>query len=218
MPPLDRNKFVIEPAFESTIDRLFSLAKDIDMPETARAALARAIAADPAARDAMVRNVLADSIPVEQLAEHVYIAAALQVHFARLASMLDAEKLVPVGDGICPCCGGAPVSSVVVGWTQAQATRFCVCSLCSTLWNYVRIKCTACGSTKGISYQEIDGGTGAIKAETCDTCRSYVKIMHQHKDPALDPVADDIATLRLDLLVREMGYRRSAVNPFLFGY
>ena len=57
-----------------------------------------------------------------------------------------------------------------------------------------------------------------MKAETCESCRGYVKIMHQHKDPALDPVADDVATLGLDLLVREAGYRRGGVNPFLLGY
>ena len=169
-------------------------------------------------RDGMMRNVLADAIPMETLAEHVYVAAALQVHFARLAARLDASTLVPVGDGACPVCGGPPVSSLIVGWHGAHGARFCACSLCGTLWNYVRIKCTLCGSTKGIGYQEIEGGPGTVKAETCDSCRCYVKILHQHKDPALDPIADDVATLGLDLLVREGGYRRGSFNPFLIGY
>ncbi len=33
-----------------------------------------------------------------------------------------------------------------------------------------------------------------------------------------DPVADDVASLGLDLLVREKGFRRGAFNPFLLGY
>jgi len=45
-----------------------------------------------------------------------------------------------------------------------------------------------------------------------------VKILLQQADPALDPVADDVATLGLDVLVRAAGYRRGAVNPFLLGY
>jgi len=45
-----------------------------------------------------------------------------------------------------------------------------------------------------------------------------VKILHQHKDPSLDPVADDVATLALDLLLRDLGYRRGAVDAFLLGY
>jgi FdhE protein len=107
---------------------------------------------------------------------------------------------------------------LVVGWDGAHGARFCCCSLCATLWNYVRIKCTLCASTEGIGYLAIDGTPGTVKAETCESCHGYVKILHQHVDPALDPVADDVASLALDLLVRKDGYRRGAVNPFLLGY
>jgi FdhE protein len=216
MPPLDRNSFGIDAA--PILDRLIHAASIIGKPAAAADALDRLQQASASERDGMVRNVLADAIPVEVLAEHVYVAAALQVHFARLAAMLDASRLVAVGDGACPACGGPPVSSMVVGWQGAHGTRFCACSLCGTLWHYVRIKCTLCGSTKGIGYQEIEGGPGTVKAETCDSCGCYVKILHQHKDPTLDPVADDVATLGLDLLVREGGYRRGSFNPFLIGY
>jgi FdhE protein len=217
MPPLDRNSLPHDMAAE-TLDRLTSAASNIDKPAAAADALSRLRQASAHERDGMVRNILADAIPMEALAEHVYVAAALQVHFARLAARLDASRLVSVGDGACPACGAPPVSSVIVGWQGAHGARFCACSLCGTLWNYVRIKCTLCGSTKGIGYQEIDGGAGTVKAETCDSCGCYVKILHQHNDPALDPVVDDVATLGLDLLVREGGYRRGSFNPFLIGY
>ena len=107
---------------------------------------------------------------------------------------------------------------MIVGWSGAQSARFCACSLCGTLWNYPRVRCTLCGSTKGIAYQEIAGGPATVKAETCESCRGYVKILHQHKEPMLDPIADDVATLGLDLLLRDLGYRRGAVDPFLLGY
>lgn len=217
MPPLDRNPMQ-DPVFAATLERLFTLAQGIPMPDAARTALARAIAADAAARAAMVQAVLANSIPIEELAEHVYVAAALQVHFARLAARLDAAALVAVGDGVCPACGGPPVASMVVGWPGAHGARFCACALCGTLWNYVRIKCVVCGSTAGIAYEEIEGGPGTIKAETCDTCRVYVKVLHQQIDSALEPIADDVASLSLDLLVREAGFRRGGVNPYLLGY
>ena len=150
--------------------------------------------------------------------QHRLVAAALQVDFARLAARLEAQRLVPVGDGACPACGAPPVSSMVVGWPGAETTRFCPCSLCGTLWNYVRVKCTLCGSTKGITYRQVEGGDGLVRAETCDNCRGYVKILQQQQDPALDPVADDVASLALDLLVRELGYRCGAVNPFMWGH
>src|SRR5262245_61484747 len=37
MPPLDRNLFVVDAAFEATLDHLFALAQGLDMPEAARA-------------------------------------------------------------------------------------------------------------------------------------------------------------------------------------
>jgi FdhE protein len=80
------------------------------------------------------------------------------------------------------------------------------------------VKCLACGSTKGIGYQQLDGQAGTIKAETCDECGCYVKILHQHKDVTLDPVADDVGSLGLDQLLRGGRYRRGGVNPYLIGY
>jgi FdhE protein len=218
MPPLDRSHFTADAACDATLERLFSLAAEFEMPERAGAALDRARGATAQGRQDMVQAVLADAIPVEAFADHVYIAAGLQVHFARQAARLDAKSLLPVDDGVCPTCGGAPVASQIVGWTGSAGARFCACSLCATLWHVVRIKCTLCASTKGISYQEFEGSSGNVKAETCENCRGYVKILQQHKDPALDSVADDVATLGLDLLLRDEGYRRGAVNHFLLGY
>ena len=222
MPPLDRGHFTADAAFDATFDRLLVEAAAIPKPAAAHEALARLTAASAVARDEMVRNVLADSIPVESLAAHLYVAAALQVQFARLAARLDPERLVPVGDGVCPCCGGPPVASLIVDWPAAHGARYCVCSLCSTLWNFVRVRCTACGSTGGIAYQELEGEgagvPGAIKAETCDSCHSYAKVMYLAKDEGIDPVADDVASLGLDLKQKDGPYRRSAFNPFLLGF
>jgi FdhE protein len=218
MPPIDRLRFAPDAATDAALYRILMRLADTIMPAAARHALERTSAADAAAREAMLASVLSDTIPVETLAEHVFVAAALQVHFARLAGQLDVDALVPVAEGVCPACGAPPVSSLVVGWRDAHATRFCACSLCGTLWNYPRIKCTLCGSTKDIAYQEIAGGPGTVKAETCGTCGRYVKILQQHKEAFLDPVADDVATLALDLLMRQSEFRRGSVNPFLLGY
>ncbi len=215
MPALDRAALLrCLPALR----RFFAAASALDMPEPARAALDVLTATEDELLLAMAGDVLDNAIPFDAIAEHAFVAAGLQVHAVRAASRLDAAKLVPVGEGACPACGGPPVASVVVGWEGAHGARFCCCSLCGTLWNYVRIRCTACGSTKGITYREVEGSDGALKAECCRECNTYLKIMHQTKDPALDPVADDLATAALDILVREEGFSRSGVNPFLLGY
>ena len=217
MPPLDRGHFTADAAFTETLERLLHAAADLDMPEQARTALQKVTKADADGRARMVENVLAEAIPVEALAEHIFIAAALQVHFARLAARLDAKSLQSVGDGACPSCGGAPTATVLVNSLHTPGARYCSCSLCGTLWNYVRSKCTLCGSTRKILFQEIEGASN-IKAETCDDCHGYMKVFNHQKDDRLDPVADDVATLGLDLLVRELGFRRGGVNPFLIGY
>ena len=218
MPPLDRNAFQSDAAFDATLAGLLAGLHRIAMPELAGQALGTVEGADAALRAAMIQNLLTDAVPAGAFAAHALMAAALQVHFARAAARLDARRLGPVADGACPACGGPPVATLVVGWEGAHGARYCACALCGTLWNYVRIRCTLCGGTKGIAYHGIEGDAGTVKAETCDLCRGYVKILHQHEDPRLDPVADDVATLALDLLVGAAGFRRGAVNPFLLGY
>jgi FdhE protein len=106
----------------------------------------------------------------------------------------------------------------VVGWPKAHNTRFCTCSLCGTMWNVVRVKCVLCSTTAGIGYHTVEGKSDGVKAESCDSCRAYVKILYQVNEPALDPLADDVATLGLDMLMAEDGWRRGGHNPFLLGY
>ncbi len=81
-----------------------------------------------------------------------------------------------------------------------------------------RATCTACDTDKEVAYQQLERegvSKGAVRAETCDSCKSYLKIVYQEKDPRVDPVADDLATLALDMLVDEAGYSRSGPNLLL---
>ncbi len=238
MPPIDRNGFAGDPALKATFDRLFDLGRQIDMPAEAAEALGKVTRMENAERETMARAAFENRIDPTRMAEQVFLAAGMQIHAARIAAKLDAKALVAVGQGACPACGGPPVASLVVGWQGAHGTRFVSCALCSTLWHEVRVKCVCCGSTEGISYQEIDDGTAAakdgdetpasprkeragralVRAETCTKCNRYLKVMMQYQEGALDPVADDVATLALDMLLRDGAFKRGAVNPFLFGY
>ncbi|MEO3385308.1 formate dehydrogenase accessory protein FdhE [Mesorhizobium sp. CAU 1741] len=218
MPPLDRNAFRPDDDFVSLSDMLFGRLEPIDKPAAAEASLAAVRAYDHGRMALAVADLMADSVPADAMAEYAYVAAALQLHFVRAASRLPERRLTSVGEGACPACGGPPVSSLIVGWPQAGGARFCSCALCATLWHHVRIKCTICSSTKGIRYQEIEDGPGTIKAETCSECGCYVKMLNQQKDVSLDPFADDVGSLGIDLLMRETKFRRGAFNPFLLGY
>ena len=53
-------------------------------------------------------------------------------------------------------------------------------------------------------------------AAACGDFGSYLKIMYQERDPLVDPVADDLATLPLDILVtEELGKQSNGVNLML---
>ncbi len=148
------------------------------------------------------------------------IGAGLQVYFTHLAAALGDNAITPIDVAtICPCCGSRPTASVArVGGAEA-GYRFLHCALCSTQWHMVRIKCTNCESTKGISYLALDDGTPAdkkaVKAETCDECGTYLKICYMERDLGVEPVADDIASLSLDLLVSDTGKHSSGINFML---
>src|SRR5262249_38339149 len=118
-----------------------------------------------------------------------------------------------------PCCGSRPTSSIARIGGKEAGYRFLHCALCNAEWHMVRIKCSYCESTKGISYEAIDDGTPAqakpVKAEVCEECGTYLKVCSMERDPHVEPVADDLATLSLDLLVTENGKTPSGVNFML---
>ena len=94
-------------------------------------------------------------------------------------------------------------------------TRYLYCSMCSTAWNHMRAVCVTCGGTRKLFLQAIEDDPGIVKAETCAECHTYAKLLYQLKDTQVDPYADDLASLGLDILVTEAGFARHAPNPLL---
>jgi FdhE protein len=167
------------------------------------------------------------------LAAAPLIGAALQVYWVRLVAQA-AERFGPAifdrpaPGSQCPCCASRPTVSVVRIGGLESGYRYLHCALCSAQWHLVRILCSHCLSTKGIHYEALDPveATGskaprerspvaAVRAECCDTCGHYLKILSMEKDPDLDPVADDLASIALDLLVSETGKTSAGINLML---
>ncbi|CAG9233584.1 formate dehydrogenase formation protein [Paraburkholderia tropica] len=197
------------------------LADRVEAAGAVTPALAKVLDALRAMSDAQL-DAQADALLAQRHSEvspatAPFIMAALQVVWTDLASRLNARD-VPYVDapGVCPVCGTPPVASIVRVGGALQGYRFTQCSLCATEHHVVRVKCTNCDSTKGIAYHGIEGGNGALKAESCDECHTYRKIGYQEKDLDFEPLADDLASLTLDLLMSEAGYRRASANPLLY--
>jgi FdhE protein len=170
--------------------------------------------------EAQASKLLAGVMRGLDIAAAPLVAAGLQVYFTRLASSLPAASVVPIEPRtLCPCCGHRPVASVLRIGGADGGYRFLACALCGTEWHLVRISCAHCGGTKGIRYQALDDGTApgkhAVQAEVCSECAHYCKICYQDRDPQVDPVADDLATLPLDILLGESGLEPVGVNYLL---
>jgi FdhE protein len=143
--------------------------------------------------------------------------AALQVYWAGMASSLQTSDVRPIDvPGVCPMCGTLPVASIVRADKKWQGYRYLHCGLCATEWHMVRITCSQCLANEGIVYHSIEGGSEAVRAESCGQCHTYRKILYQEKDPEAEPVADDLASLTLDLLMTEEGLHRASGNPLLW--
>jgi FdhE protein len=184
--------------------------------------------------DAAELDTQADAIFAQRFAEvdpagAPFIVAALQVVWTDLASDVEVRD-VPYLEtpGLCPICGSHPVASMVRLGGVYEGYRFLQCGLCATEWHMVRTKCSNCDSTKGIAYHALSSGEAseesraaeakktALKAESCDECHTYRKIGYQEKDYDFEPFADDLASLTLDLLMGEEGYRRASPHPWLW--
>lgn len=218
MPPLAIGNVELDAEFDECFGRLLAAFDLADPTPQTMSAIEKAKSLDNEARRQLVNAILLDEIAADDVAVHVLAAAAAQIYFSLLAARLDRDRLQRVSDGACPSCGGAPLGSVIVGWEGAHGTRFCTCSICATQWNVVRIKCLVCASESGIGYHSLEGSGGNISGETCESCKSYVKMLHQHKDMTLEPLADDVGSLALDLTLKREGWQRASFNPFLAGY
>ncbi|MFD1881875.1 formate dehydrogenase accessory protein FdhE [Paracoccus pacificus] len=217
MPPLDRDVIARSDLMAKAVSLMIAALAELDMPEAARQALEALGQAGPEDRAWLIDNVMARAIPPDSIGPHMFAAAAVQVVMALHAQTLDAARLVPVQVGICPSCGGVPASSRVTERLGAEGVRYAFCATCATEWNEVRVKCLCCGSTKGISYRSVEDENATVKAEVCTECNSWVKILYHNKNPSLDPIADDVASLGLDLLMRDTGFRHGGFDPFIQG-
>jgi FdhE protein len=166
--------------------------------------------------EALADDFLHGCVDLADAGAALYVAAALQVYFTRLAASLPGPSLrLLTQRGLCPCCGSTPVSGVITEAAQTRGARYLYCSLCATAWNHVRAVCITCGQSRSVALKGIEGESGAVKAETCNDCHTYAKMLYQARDMQVDPFADDLATLGLDVLVAEAGWSRHAPNPLL---
>ena len=213
MPAADH----IDPAWQKVLAALLDQVQPAaEVPAALLPTLEALRQQTPQALDALAQRVLAGKLETGDLGAAPFIAAALQVVFADRASRLDAADVPYTDPGtICPVCASQPVASVLRIGGNMAGHRYLHCGVCCTEWHMVRIKCSHCESTKGIRYQGVEGGSQVVQAETCPECHTYRKLVNQEKDPLAEPLADDLGSLLLDLLMGETDFERASANPLL---
>lgn len=244
LPPLSAVDWPRDAAWQAVLRRLATELREC-VPTPARPALEQLASADHTTLERQADAILHGLVPEAGLAIAPIVAAALQVYWSHLlletqrlhaaASARGPNSLFGQLDDptVCPCCGSKPTASITRSAGESLGQRYLHCSLCSLQWHMVRIQCSHCLSGKALAYQSLDtigaeagdeaadgaasrAAQAVIQAETCDDCGHYLKIMHSDRDAFVEPVADDLASLTLDLLVSETGQQRHGVNLMLF--
>jgi FdhE protein len=225
MPPIHATSWPRDPAWRDVVRSVAETAARGAPPALADLS-ARLREATPEWLDAQADAVLAARDDHVDTAAAPFVAAALQVHWTALTAAFAADSISTIDvPGVCPLCGSLPVASIVAAQAPWQGYRYLHCGLCATEWHMVRVQCSHCGASgKDIAYRYLERenvqsgeqGLTAVRAETCEQCHSYRKIVYQEKDPLIEPLADDVASIALDLLLGENGYHRVSPNPLLW--
>jgi FdhE protein len=236
VPPLPASEWPRDPAWHGALRGIVSALR-ARAPAGALAALEQLAAAGAEHLERQADCLLTNVMAGLDLAAAPVVSAALQVYWTHMVLAVQAAHQnlgQPFGrlddPTVCPCCGSRPVASLTRTGGSALGQRYLQCSLCSMQWYMERGKCPHCQSAQSLSYQSLDASDegdeegaqraakAAVQAETCDECGHYLKILHSDRDPFVDPVADDLASITLDLLVSETGKLRHGVNlMLLFG-
>ena len=212
----------IDPAWQAVLDNMLDTLQGSEgLPAPLQPLLKELRALTPETRADIAKKLLQKEVAARHVGMAPFIMAALQVTFAKRSASLSARD-VPYTDpaSICPVCASEPVASVIRIGGKVAGHRYAHCGTCACEWHMVRVKCTHCESTKGVRYQGLqsegsDQKDEVVLAETCDQCHTYRKIANQEKDPLAEPLADDLATLLLDLLMGETDFARASMNPLL---
>lgn len=147
-----------------------------------------------------------------------FIWAALSLYWAQMAALIPGKAHAEYGEQrqFCPVCASVPVSSIIHMGSQPDGLRYLHCNLCESEWYVAHAKCSNCEQRHDLHYWSLDSERMPVKAESCGDCGTYMKMLYQEKDPAVEPVADDLASLVLDARMEQEGFSRSSLNPFLF--
>ena len=174
-------------------------AEDLDGLALMRAAI------DPN-RERIGELAEAARLPAERLATLAELATGPLMRAAgeRLA------REIPEGwtQGYCPVCGAWPTFAEMRGLDRQRRLR---CSRCGGDWRRDVLHCAYCGERDHARQKAfgVEGEEESRRVEACDACKGYTKaIATLTATPATKLALEDLASVEMDLVALERGYRR----------
>ena len=138
------------------------------------------------------------------------IRPSIEAGVEQLRSELDPENWLK---GYCPICGSIPHLALL---KEEVGKRYLLCSYCGYEWRVDRLFCPFCNNKEQESLHYFYGeGEEAHRIDLCDKCHQYIKTIDLRKIEEIDPVLEDHATLHLDILASQKGYKRPVPNPWI---
>jgi len=213
IPPLSISTWKVNEEWSTVYQKFIEQLAKNKLPQKATdsiAAFAKLLPEDQAKQVLAFLNADEASVRPEYAP---FIGAALQLIWTKRAEQLVAYTEFYKGESsLCPVCGSHPIASVVRTGDR-DANRFMACSLCASEWYGPRARCTNCETPIEVSILG-ESQEDSVQGECCDECHGYLKLMLQSKDPMMEVMADDLATIGLDIALSNEGFQRTGRNMY----
>jgi FdhE protein len=141
------------------------------------------------------------------------LAPSLAAAAEKLATHL--PQNLPHEHGHCPLCGSLPYVSLL---RDKEGRRFGVCSFCGHEHRLRRIACAYCDESdqKKLKLFRV-AEYPSVRVDVCETCNMYIKTLdYRELDRGYLPPLDDMASVALDILAQQQGYKRPTLSAWGF--
>jgi FdhE protein len=137
------------------------------------------------------------------------IKPSIEAGMEQLRNDLDPETWLK---GHCPVCGSLPSLGLL---KEEVGKRYLLCSYCGFQWRIDRLICPFCNNKEQQSLHYLFAeGEEAYRIDLCEKCHQYIKTIDLRNLEESDPSLEDLATLHLDILASQKGYKRPVPNPW----
>ncbi|MFZ5641789.1 MAG: formate dehydrogenase accessory protein FdhE [Bacillota bacterium] len=135
------------------------------------------------------------------------VKPVLRVFAEKAGPYIDKENWM---QNYCPVCGNKAGAARVDSTTGRRYLR---CAYCQTEWLFRLLCCPSCGNEdhRSLAYIQVEETPG-YGLHVCEQCKGYLKVIDEQKGGNRELTANEAATLYLDVIAQQQGYRNDSIN------